>query len=321
MVEAARALRRQFVLGRVGLRVLQLHLQLVEQPLPCAPSARRRARAAASRSPASAARSAHRRWKRCLRPGQLGLRLASRLAQPRRSLRQDHRMGGGEIGRERFRRVRHAPMESHPPPTCKHNSSSRRRRTPGFLRHSPIDALQQIAELRRRDRHRSVGRRRPQEPSPFQPFGEQAQALAIAPKALDQIAAPTAEDKQMAAMRIALQRLLDDQRKPVEALAHVGMARRQPHPNARSGSGSSPRQRLDHPRQRGRVHIRANNNPLAADQRNLHPAGRRRWRNRSGGHPFVRNRHRQQLQRLQPTLAALLASRRRQVNNRLALTP
>src|SRR5271156_2054218 len=37
----------------------------------------------------------------------------------------------------------------------------------------------------------------------------------------------------MARMRIALQRLLHDQRQPIEALAHVGVACRQPHPNAR----------------------------------------------------------------------------------------
>ena len=66
--------------------------------------------------------------------------------------------------------------------------------------------------------HRSVGRRRPQEPPLFEPFGEQAQALAVAPKALDEIAPATAEDEQMAAVRVALQRLLDDQRQPIEAL-------------------------------------------------------------------------------------------------------
>jgi hypothetical protein len=37
----------------------------------------------------------------------------------------------------------------------------------------------------------------------------------------------------MAAMRISLQRLLHNQRKPIEPLAHVGVARRQPHSNAR----------------------------------------------------------------------------------------
>jgi pimeloyl-ACP methyl ester carboxylesterase len=37
----------------------------------------------------------------------------------------------------------------------------------------------------------------------------------------------------MARVRIALQRLLHDQRQPIEALAHVGTARRQPHPNPR----------------------------------------------------------------------------------------
>ena len=39
------------------------------------------------------------------------------------------------------------------------------------------------------------------------------------PETLDEIAAATAEDEQMARMRIALQRLLHDQRQPVETLA------------------------------------------------------------------------------------------------------
>ena len=40
---------------------------------------------------------------------------------------------------------------------------SDRRRTPCLLRHAPIDARQQIGKLGRRDRHRSVSQRWPQE--------------------------------------------------------------------------------------------------------------------------------------------------------------
>jgi hypothetical protein len=65
---------------------------------------------------------------------------------------------------------------------------------------------------------------------------EQAQALAVAPKAFDLRTAAAAKDEEMAGMRVALQRLLDDQSQTVEALAHVGMAGRQPHsrPDRRS---------------------------------------------------------------------------------------
>src|SRR6516165_9584941 len=80
---------------------------------------------------------------------------------------------------------------------------------------------------------RPVSRRRPQKPTSFEPLGEQAHPLAVVPQALDEIAAATAKDEQMAAMRIVLQRLLHHQRKPVEPFAHVGVPCRQPHPHAR----------------------------------------------------------------------------------------
>jgi hypothetical protein len=51
------------------------------------------------------------------------------------------------------------------------------------------------------------------------------------PQTLDQGAAAASKDKQMARMRIVLQRLLDDQSKAVESLAQVSVARRQPYAN------------------------------------------------------------------------------------------
>ena len=62
-------------------------------------------------------------------------------------------------------------------------------------------------------------------------FHEEAGALAIMPDHLDEIAASSAKDEQVAAMRIFFERLLDEQRKPRKALAHVRVAWRQPHPN------------------------------------------------------------------------------------------
>src|SRR5712672_3645373 len=59
--------------------------------------------------------------------------------------------------------------------------SSHRSRAPGFLRIAPIDSGQQITELGRGDRHRAVGRARPQEAAPFQPLRKQAGSLAVMP--------------------------------------------------------------------------------------------------------------------------------------------
>ena len=61
---------------------------------------------------------------------------------------------------------------------------------------------------------------------------EQAHALAVVPKHLDQVAAPAAEHEQVTAVRIAIEGLLDEERKPIKPLAHVGAARRQPHPRS-----------------------------------------------------------------------------------------
>src|SRR6202022_3502630 len=52
------------------------------------------------------------------------------------------------------------------------------------------------------------------------------------PKNLDQIAAATAEDIEIAGMRIALQALLNRQRQTLHAAAHVGVAGGDPDPDA-----------------------------------------------------------------------------------------
>jgi len=51
------------------------------------------------------------------------------------------------------------------------------------------------------------------------------------PDDLDKIAAAAAENKQMPAMRIALQRLLHKQRHPRKAAAHIGAAGSEPDPD------------------------------------------------------------------------------------------
>lgn len=59
-----------------------------------------------------------------------------------------------------------------------------------------------------RDRHRATVSGRPDEPSSFQYFREQAGPLAIMPDQFYQIAAFAAEAKQMTAQRVMLQNLL-----------------------------------------------------------------------------------------------------------------
>src|SRR5260370_37093037 len=80
--------------------------------------------------------------------------------------------------------------------------------TPRMLRHAPVDAFQQIAELRRRDRDDALRCRRPDEAAALQPLREQTHALPVVPQNLDQSAATSAKDKELAAVRIALELLL-----------------------------------------------------------------------------------------------------------------
>ena len=123
--------------------------------------------------------------------------------------------------------------------------SSDRRRPPGFLRISPVDAGQKITELGRGDRHHAVSRARPQEAAPFQPLRKQARSLTIVPDHLQQVASAPPKAEQMTAQRIATQYLLHLQGEWRKALPHVGVARRKPYPHAarkrNHGSVSSPR--------------------------------------------------------------------------------
>ncbi len=66
-------------------------------------------------------------------------------------------MRAGKVVGKLIGRIGHGGMESYSLPPCQRFCSSCRRRTPGFLRHSPVDAFEQIAELRGRDHHRAVG--------------------------------------------------------------------------------------------------------------------------------------------------------------------
>ena len=91
-------------------------------------------------------------------------------------------------------------------------------------------ALVNGRQLGRGDHHLAVFRRGPHEAAFLQPLGEQTEALAVPPQHLQQIAATATEHEQMAAERVLRHSLLHHSSEPVEALAHVGTADRQPYP-------------------------------------------------------------------------------------------
>src|ERR1700704_3190292 len=99
---------------------------------------------------------------------------------------------------------------------------------------TPVDAFEQIAELRRRDRYRTIRRLWPDEAATLQPLGVKRHAETVMPENLDQLAVLAAEDVEIAAVRITLERFLNRQGQRVHATAHVGMACRDPHPHSRS---------------------------------------------------------------------------------------
>src|SRR5271154_1792629 len=110
------------------------------------------------------------------------------------------------------------------------SQSTSRLRPPGFLRHSPVDAFQQITHLPGADRDHPVRRRRPDEAAAFKPLGEQAHALTVVPDHLDQVTSAAPKNEEIAAMRVVPQNFLDLQRQAGPALAHIRMARGQPYP-------------------------------------------------------------------------------------------
>src|SRR3712207_8419832 len=76
--------------------------------------------------------------------------------------------------------------------------SARRQRSPGPLRRSPVDPLEQHRQLRRGHRDPALRRRRPNKSTPFQALAEQAGAPAVEPDHLYQVAPPAAEHEQVA---------------------------------------------------------------------------------------------------------------------------
>src|ERR1700731_25827 len=110
-------------------------------------------------------------------------------------------------------------------------SSAGHLRSPGPLWMSPVDPFEHIAELCGGNSNHTIRRRRPDEATALQTLGVKRHAQPVVPKDLQQVTPLAAEHIQIASMRIALQRLLDLQGKPVHATAHVRGTCGQPDPH------------------------------------------------------------------------------------------
>ena len=100
------------------------------------------------------------------------------------------------------------------------------------------------------------------------------------PEDLCQIATPASEDIEIAGVGIPLQALLNLQSQTLHAAPHIGVASRDPDPDA--VSGSSPAQNIEDPPQRVSIDVLVDADTLAAtefdlDQAPASPGRNRRW--------------------------------------------
>ena len=79
---------------------------------------------------------------------------------------------------------------------------------------APVDRVEQITELRRRDRNGAIRRARPDEPAMFETLGVKRQADAVVPENLDHIAATASENEEIAGVWITPKPFLNLQRHP-----------------------------------------------------------------------------------------------------------
>src|SRR5690606_25596852 len=122
----SRPLGSEFVLNSISFQILELKLHLLEQPGLALRAA------AVELAPELLDLQLQPRNQR-LRPGTDRRRTGGKRfgLDARGALREDHRMRGCEVGRERFS-VGHMAMESYPPPCARPKSSAGRRRPPGL---------------------------------------------------------------------------------------------------------------------------------------------------------------------------------------------
>jgi hypothetical protein len=89
-----------------------------------------------------------------------------------------------------------------------HQQLSRALRPKGMNRISPIDSIEHVGELCRRNSNHGVGRRWPDELAALKAFGIERHTQPVMPKNFDQITFGAAEDIKIARVRISLQRFL-----------------------------------------------------------------------------------------------------------------
>src|SRR5438105_454239 len=81
--------------------------------------------------------------------------------------------------------------------------------------------------------HRAARGLRPYEPAALQALAIKVHAIAAPPQKLQQIAALTAEHEYVTREGTLAQRRLHQRRQTIHAFAHIGYARREPHPSSR----------------------------------------------------------------------------------------
>src|ERR1700680_4267844 len=98
---------------------------------------------------------------------------------------------------------------------------------------SPIDPFQQHRELRGAQAHRPMRRLRPHETPALQTLGEEAQPIPAPPQNLHPITRFATKHKKLSGKRILRELRLHESRESIEAVAHVGCARGEPHLHSR----------------------------------------------------------------------------------------
>jgi hypothetical protein len=118
-------------------------------------------------------------------------------------------------------------------------------RRPCSLDFSPVDAFQKHRQLCATKLHSATVGLRPDESATLQPLGKKAEAIAIPPQQLYDVASTAAECEDVAREWLLLERVLHLRAEPIEATAQIRHAGRNP--------DLRPRWRLDHLRKLSRI--------------------------------------------------------------------
>src|SRR5579862_2606267 len=109
-----------------------------------------------------------------------------------------------------------------------------------MARIAPVDAVEHVGELRRRDGERSVSRRRPYESTALQPLRVQRHADPVMPNDFNQVAPGTSENVKIAGVRIAPAPPPPLQPHPFHAFALARPPTRNPPPTPRGTRNHRP---------------------------------------------------------------------------------